>query len=262
MATLVHYEVISLSKALATSGTYMWPFTLVAALMAQQCGALAEAAPTVATRIWLLPRICTLVPQQCGTLQEALATLRALKSLLPRVPLEMACKCGALAEALTTHATLVGLSAGVTEAGDHVDTGMVPQPSTAVEGPWALCTVVERAGGGGGDSGGLWRVRPCQVERKGALPKGTGTQWAAVGLLRWVLANPMQQQCRDMREATTTEAAGAVEAAPSVRPQVQVQKTAVTETLATLTADIEGLASMGPPVCSKVCSSSTAFTTL
>lgn len=240
----------------------MWPFTLVAALMAQQCGALAETASAVATRIWLLPSVCSLVSHKCGTLQEALATLRALERLFPRVPLEVACKRGTLAEALTTYTTSMGLSARVTEAGDHMDAGMVPQPSTAMEGPWALCTVVERAGGRGGGSGGLRGVCPCQVERKSTLPKRAGTQRTAVGRLRWVLANPMQQQRRDVREATATEAARAGGAAPPVRSQVQIQQAAVTETLATLAADVEGLASMGPPVHTEVCCSGTAFTTL
>lgn len=171
----------------------MGPFTLVAALMAQQCGALAKAAPTVATCVWLFSSVCSLVPHQRGTLQEALATFRALVGLLPRVPLEVSCERGTLAEALTTHTTLVGLSARVAEAEDDVDAGMVPQPSTAMKGPWALCTVVQRAGGRSGDSGGLWGVHPCQVKRKSTLPKGAGTQWAAVGLLRWVLSDPMQQ---------------------------------------------------------------------
>lgn len=240
----------------------MWPFTLVAALMAQQCGALAETASAVATRIWLLPSVCSLVSHKCGTLQEALATLRALERLFPRVPLEVACERGTLAEALTTYTTSMGLSARVTEAGDHVDAGMVPQPSTAMEGPWALCTVVERAGGRGGSSGGLRGVCPCQVERKSTLPKRAGTQRTAVGRLRWVLANPMQQQRWDVREATATEAARAGGAAPPVRSQVQIQQAAVTETLATLAADVEGLASMGPPVHTEVCCSGTAFTTL
>lgn len=164
------------------------------------------------------------------------------------MPLEVSCECGTLAEALTTHATSMGLGTRVTEAGDHMDAGMVPQPCTAMEGPWALCTVIECAGRRGSGNGGLRGVCSCQVERKSALPKRAGTQRAAVGFLRWVLANPMQQQCRDMREATATEAARAGGAAPSVCPQVQIQQAAVTEALATLTADIEGLASMGPPV--------------
>lgn len=178
------------------------------------------------------------------------------------MPLQVARERGTLAEALSTHAALVGLSARVAEAGDHVDAGMVPQPSTAMEGPRALCTVVERAGGRGGGGGGLWGVRPCQVEGKSALPKGAGAQRAAVGLLRWVLAQPVQQQCRHVREAAATEAARAVAAAPSVCAQVQVQQGALTEALATLGADVEGLASVGPPVCTKVGDSSTAFTTL
>lgn len=178
------------------------------------------------------------------------------------MPLEVSRECGTLAEALSTHATSVGLSTRVAETRDHVDAGMVPQSSTAVEGPRALRAMVERAGGRGGGSGGLWRVRPCQVERKSALPKGAGAQRAAVGLLRWVLAKPMQQQCGDVREATATEAARVVAAAPSVYAQVQVQQGALTEALATLSADVEGLASMGPLVCPKVCDSSTAFTTL
>lgn len=114
----------------------------------------------------------------------------------------------------------MGVSARVTEAGDHMDAGMVPQPSTAMEGPWALCTVVERAGGRGGDSDDLRGVCSCQVERKSTLPKRAGTQRAAVGLLRWVLVSTMQQQRRDMREATATEAARTGAAAPSVRSQV------------------------------------------
>lgn len=86
------------------------------------------------------------------------------------------------------------------------------------------------------------------MKRKSTLPKGAGTQWAAVWLLRWVLTDPMQQQCRDVREAVATEAATVGVAAPPVRPQVQVQQAVVTEALAALTADVEGLASMGPPV--------------
>lgn len=90
------------------------------------------------------------------------------------------------------------------------------------------------------------------MKRKSTLPKGTGTQGAAVRLLWWMLTDPMQQQCRDVREAAATEAATASVATLPVCPQVQVQQAVATEALAALTADVEGLASMGPPVCTQI----------
>lgn len=62
VTALVHYKIVSLSKALAASVTHVRPLALVAALMAQQRGALAEAASAVATCIWLLPSVRSLVP--------------------------------------------------------------------------------------------------------------------------------------------------------------------------------------------------------
>lgn len=126
---------------------------------------------------------------------------------------------------------------------------MAPQPCVAVEGPWALCTAVERVERL--DRCPPW-VCPRLVEAQRALTEGAGAQGTAAGLLGGMPAAAVQQQSREVCEAAATGAARAGAAALSVCALVQVKAATVTEALAALVADVERLASVGASVCTEV----------